>query len=84
MGDELKVTVTSDNFSEKDTDEKLDLIFHAVSTQQEVCAENINKCATIPKRNRKVDLGVGAGTGIIGGTIIIKFIDLIKSYTSGG
>jgi len=94
----LKVTVDYENFTEKNTDEKLDLIYQAVVNQQKVCVETvksfnerfkahdkyIDNSVNIPRRNRKIDLGIGAGTGTVGGAFLIKAVELIRSYISGG
>lgn len=94
----LTVTVGPDKFSEKSTDEKLELIYEAVTTQQIICIEtvksfkkkfnnydkHIEKSHNPSKKNRKIDLGVGAGTGVVGGYSISEIIELIKNYVSGG
>ena len=97
MGNGLKVTMTPDEFSGLETEEKLDLIFQAVSVQQLMCTttvesfkDRLGHCEdmvqseiALPRRNRRIDLGVGAGTGVIGGGVMIKIIDLIKGYITG-
>ena len=94
----LKVTVDHENFAEKNTNEKLDLIYQAVVNQQKVCTstvksfnerfeahdKHIDNSVNLPRRNRKIDLGIGAGTGTVGGAFLIKAVEFIKSYISGG
>ena len=41
MTEGLKLTVGPDKFSEKSTDEKLDLIYQAVTQQQSTCTSNV-------------------------------------------
>lgn len=98
MPDGLKVTVGPDEFSSRTTDEKLELIYKAVTSQQMICMDTVDvfnkNCtkydkfienSTKPlKRNRKVDIGVGAGSGAIGGFSASEIIDIIKSYFFGG
>jgi len=48
------------------------------------CDKIVDKAVNLPKRNRKLDLGVGAGTGTVSYVAIDKVIEIIKSYFSGG
>lgn len=82
MSNGLKVTVGPDRFSEKSTDEKLELIYQAVTQQQSVCSETvtgfkdacerydhfISKSNMISKINRK-NKNIGLGIGVGTGTI---------------
>ena len=98
MSNGLRVTVGPEEFSGKSTDEKLELIYQAVTAQQAICITTvedfrervaeyddfIEDSTKVPKRNRKIDLGVGAGSGAIGGFSVSEIIDFIKNYFSGG
>ena len=93
----LKVTVGPKNFSEKNTDEKLELIYQAVTSQQTICVYNVDSfkakldkydkhiegTLNLPKRDRKVGLGVGVGSGAVCGYSIPGIIDYIKNLFSG-
>lgn len=82
MSDGLKVTVSPDKFSEKETDEKLDLIYQAVTLQQSTCSITvegfkiacekydhfIDKSKITPMINKK-DKGIILGAGIGTGTL---------------
>lgn len=98
MSDGLKVIVTPKNFSMRSTDEKLELIYQAVTSQQSICIktvekfkencdkydDHIEKSHNLPSRNRKIDLGIGAGVGTGSGFAVSNIIDYIRSYLSGG
>lgn len=98
MSTGLKVIVTPKGFSERNTDEKLELIYQAVTAQQSICVETVKcfseKCSNydkhikedhrLPRRNRKIDVGVGAGIGTGSGFVVSNMIDFIRSYISGG
>lgn len=98
MTDGLKITVGPDEFADRDTAEKLDLIYQVVTSQQHMCLKTVDifnsNCAKydkfiddstkLPKKNRKLDLGIGAGSGAVGGFSASELINLIKSYFSGG
>lgn len=98
MDSGLTITVGPDKFSEKDADEKLELIYQAVTSQQCICMETVKafrkkfdiydrtkeNSKDLPMRTRKSDFKVVAGTGAVGGYSVSELIDLIKTYISGG
>lgn len=98
MTDGLKVTVGPNEFSSRTTDEKLDLIYKAVTSQQTMCIDTVDvfnrNCTKYdkfienstksPKQNKKVAVGIGAGSGAVGGFSASELIDFIKSYFFGG
>ena len=84
----LEMKVTFDQFkAEKDMNKKLDMLFLVQLSHRSHCADtvkDIEKRLELPTRNRKLDLGVGAGTGTIAGALLTKAAEFIKSYISGG
>ena len=72
MGDGLKVEISLDAFKEKESDEKLDLIYCALLKRQRICE---NRCAETDDRfdvldkRKHVDKGFASAAGFIGGFI---------------
>lgn len=97
MSDELKVTLGPKEFSGRTTDEKLDLIYKAVTSQQNMCMDTvgmfnrncvkydnfIEETTKKPRYDRKINLGLSAGTGAMGGYSIPGIIEFIKNLFSG-
>jgi len=51
------------------------------------CSEEYKKIESkvvLPRRNRKIDFGVGAGGGTLGYVVIDKIYSALKSYLAGG
>jgi len=100
MSEGLKVTVGPKDFSGKTTDEKLELIYQAVTLQQVTCVETVmgfkeacgrydhfiskhNVVTRMLKKDKNKCLGIGVGTGAIGGLSIPSIIEFIKTYIFG-
>lgn len=84
----LEMKVTFDQFkAEKDMNKKLDMLFLVQLTHKTDCVRtvnDINNRIKAPKRNRRIDFGLGSAGGVTGYMILDKLIDMVKSYVSGG